>query len=109
MPHDDIEPCYRDPHMAKFRESRPSEARPATKAPAGSSLDDRSGLQGDRLGRLGTEGVCTTEVRRVREDVEDWDAWADSHVACVLLVCLCSRAGIPRHYAVDQRRWLQVR
>lgn len=39
-PHDDIEPSYRGPHMAKFRESRPSEARPATKTPAGSSLDD---------------------------------------------------------------------
>lgn len=41
-PHDDIEPSYRDPHMAKFRESRPSEARPATKTPAGSSSDDRA-------------------------------------------------------------------
>lgn len=29
-------PSYRDPHMAKIRESRPSEARPATKTPAGS-------------------------------------------------------------------------
>lgn len=41
-PHDDIVPSYRDPHMAKFRESRPSEARPATKTPAGSCLDDRA-------------------------------------------------------------------
>lgn len=39
---DDIVPSYRDPHMAKFRESRPSEARPATKTPAGSCLDDRA-------------------------------------------------------------------